>query len=90
MQKTYLGASSAPLLLPRSHVYIQEQLRDEDLTALDIPVLFVRGLKDPFSTNGPWTEVLSRMSSDSVEVESVDRGDHSLSTKTKHGRERCA
>ena len=67
---------------------IQEQLRDEDLTALQIPVLIVKGTKDTFSTEGPFKEVTSRMASPRLEIEMVEKGDHSLSSKTGVGKER--
>lgn len=67
---------------------MQEELRDEDLTALQIPVLLVKGTKDPFSTEAPWKEVLSRMQSPRVEVATVEKGDHSLSTKSGVGKQR--
>lgn len=66
----------------------QDQLRDEDLTALQIPVLIVKGTKDTFSTNGPFEEVMSRMTSPRVEIEMVEKGDHSLSSKSGVGKER--
>lgn len=67
---------------------LQGQLRDEDLTALEVPVLFIKGTKDPFSTEDPWRETLSRMQSPQVEVEVVVKGDHSLSAKTGVGKQR--
>ena len=66
----------------------QDQLRDEDLTALQVPVFFVKGTKDTFSTEAPWKEVLSRMQSPRVEVAIVEKGDHSLSTKSGIGKQR--
>lgn len=54
-----------------------------------MPVLFVRGTKDPFSTEKPWEEVLQRMASSDVQVESVEKGDHSLGSKTAAGKARC-
>ena len=74
--------------LLRGLVILQDELRDEDLTALQVPVLFVKGTKDPFSTEKPWKEVLSRMQSPRVEVVTVEKGDHSLSTKSGVGKKR--
>lgn len=70
--------------------YLQEELRDVDLVALEMPVLFVKGTKDTFSTEEPWQEVLSRMQSPQVEVVTVEKGDHSLSTKSGIGKQRSA
>lgn len=66
------------------------QLRDEDLVALDQPVMIVRGSKDAFSTEGPFSQVTGRMASERLRIVNVSGGDHSLGTKTTAGENRFA
>lgn len=58
------------------------------MTALDIPVLIVRGTKDPFSTEDVFQAAMKRMTSSKLQISTVQNGDHSLGTKTKIGQER--
>ena len=69
-------------------VFLQDQLRDTDLCALQIPVMIVRGTKDPFSTPAVFEEVMTRMTPSKLCIQSVEGGDHSLGTKTKIGQQR--
>lgn len=46
----------------------QEQLRDEPLCSLRLPLLFLRGGSDPFCAPGPWAAVRARLASADVEV----------------------
>ena len=64
-------------------------MRDEDLTAVTCPIMIVKGTKDTFSTEPTFSEVMKRMSSQNLQIELVEGGDHSLSTKNKAGQERC-
>ncbi len=54
------------------------ELRDNPLTTLKLPVMFVRGTKDPFCTAGPWAAVRARLQAAAVEVHEVNGGDHGL------------
>ena len=90
LYRAFHGAitKSQHVAIRRGKQCLQEELRDEDLTALQVPVLFVKGTKDTFSTETAWKEVLSRMQSPRVEVAIVEEGDHSLSTKSGIGKQR--
>lgn len=57
----------------------QGELRDVPLVELTLPLLFVRGTRDPFSTPGPWHTLRQRLGSSSVTEHPVDAGDHALS-----------
>jgi predicted alpha/beta-hydrolase family hydrolase len=46
----------------------QESLRDEPLCSLRLPLLFLRGTSDPFSTPEPWEQVHRRLVTADVEV----------------------
>lgn len=46
----------------------QDQLRDKPLTDLTLPIMFVRGTKDAFSTPGPWEATRARLASARVVV----------------------
>ncbi len=46
----------------------QEQLRDEPLCSLQLPLLFLRGTSDPFSTDGPWQSIQPRLQSSDLQV----------------------
>lgn len=46
----------------------QEALRDKPLVDLEVPMLFVRGSKDPMCEESIFTKTLERMSSSNVEV----------------------
>ncbi|KAG2484076.1 hypothetical protein HYH03_017095 [Edaphochlamys debaryana] len=54
------------------------ELRDTPLASLSLPLLFVRGSRDEFSTPGPWEDILGRMSSSDLRVHTVEGGDHGL------------
>jgi hypothetical protein len=68
-------------------VMYQDQLRDDPLCSLRLPVLFVRGTNDPFSSADAFHDVHSRMSSGSLQVHHMEGGDHSL--KVKGGQDKC-
>ena len=54
-------------------------LRDNPLIQLKLPIIFVRGTKDPFSQEKFWLEVMARMEAASlVQVHSVESGGHGL------------
>ncbi|KAI8467653.1 MAG: hypothetical protein J3K34DRAFT_31399 [Monoraphidium minutum] len=57
------------------------QLRDEPLCSLQLPLLFLRGTSDPFSTPGPWVGVRARLASADVQVVEVEGGDHGLKAR---------
>lgn len=57
-----------------------DELRDAMLTAVQQPLLLVRGTKDPFSQEALWTSVLPRLRSRSWQQLSVEGGDHALRT----------
>jgi predicted alpha/beta-hydrolase family hydrolase len=40
---------------------VQEDVRDEPLTSLQLPLMFVRGTNDPFSTQDPWDKLRPRL-----------------------------
>lgn len=61
------------------------QLRDSPLTSLTLPLLFIRGTKDPFCTEAPWKGVSKRLKSDLVQVHSVEDGDHGLKVTSSSG-----
>ena len=63
-------------------------MRDEDLVALKQPVMIVRGSKDAFSTEGPFSQVTQRMKSKQLHIVNVEGGDHSLGTKNAAGEKR--
>ena len=56
--------------------------------ALEQPVMIVRGLKDTFSTGGPFSEVTQRMKTKQLRIVDVEGGDHSLGTKNAAGEKR--
>jgi len=60
-----------------------EKLRDDPLARLTLPLLFIRGTKDPFCTEKPWREVLKRLNGRKVEVHGVEGGGHGLEVTTK-------
>jgi len=68
--------------------HLQDQLRDDDLVALEQPMMIVRGSKDAFSTEGPFAQVTKRMSSRWLCIIDVPGGDHSLGTKNAAGEKR--
>lgn len=45
-----------------------QELRDNPLTQLTLPLLFIRGTRDEFSRQVEWDEVLSKLQSELVEV----------------------
>ena len=45
-----------------------DQLRDDPLTALQVPLLFVRGTKDSFSEEAQFQQILKRLASPKVQV----------------------
>jgi uncharacterized protein len=63
-----------------------EKLRDDPLTSITLPLLFIRGTKDPFCTEKPWKEVFKRLQSELLEVHSVDGGGHGLEVSQKGGQ----
>jgi hypothetical protein len=65
----------------------QDKLRDDPLCSLRLPVLFVRGTNDPFSSADAFQNVHSRMSSGSLQLHTMEGGDHSL--KVKGGHDKC-
>ena len=56
----------------------REKLRDDPLTRLTLPLLFIRGTKDPFCDEAPWKEVKRRLECRQLEVHSIDGGGHGL------------
>jgi hypothetical protein len=42
---------------------LQEDVRDTPLTSLELPLMFVRGTNDPFSTQEPWDQLCPRLTS---------------------------
>jgi predicted alpha/beta-hydrolase family hydrolase len=65
-----------------------EKLRDEPLASLTLPLLFIRGTKDPFCTEKPWKEVLNKLKGGKVVVHSVEGGGHGLEASTgKKGKD---
>lgn len=46
----------------------QQALRDIPLVDLQLPMLFIRGTKDPFSSDGPFKALLPRLQSHNVQV----------------------
>ncbi|KAG7673255.1 hypothetical protein Ndes2526B_g03316 [Nannochloris sp. 'desiccata'] len=62
-----------------------EKLRDDPLASLTLPLLFIRGMKDPFCTEKPWKQVLKRLKGGVVEVHSVQGGGHGLAVSTGRG-----
>lgn len=46
----------------------QQELRDIPLVDLQLPMLFIRGIKDPFSSDGPFKALLPRLQSCNVQV----------------------
>ncbi|CAL8463407.1 g2941 [Coccomyxa elongata] len=64
------------------------QLRDNPLTALTSPILFVRGTNDAFCEHEQFKTVKARMTSSDVQVHTVESGDHSL--KAKGGKQAAA
>jgi pimeloyl-ACP methyl ester carboxylesterase len=64
---------------PRGPTFPQQELRDDPLCRLTLPVLFVRGTKDPFATEGPVKGVMARMARPNrVQEHEVEGGGHSL------------
>jgi predicted alpha/beta-hydrolase family hydrolase len=55
-----------------------DELRDALLTAVQQPLLLVRGTKDPFSKDEQWGAVLPRLRSRAWLQHSVEGGDHAL------------
>jgi predicted alpha/beta-hydrolase family hydrolase len=53
-----------------------ERVRDEHLYAIDVPMLFLQGTKDPFATPGVLDPVLAKLPS--ATLHRVDGGGHSL------------
>ena len=67
----------------------QDELRDEPLASLQLPILFVRGTRDQFCEDGPWEAVRPRLTSPDITVHTVEGGDHGLKVKGgKVGRTR--
>ncbi|BDA48730.1 Testis-expressed protein 30 [Coccomyxa sp. Obi] len=64
------------------------QLRDNPLTALTSPILFVRGTNDAFCEHEQFETVKARMTSSDVQVHAVESGDHSL--RAKGGKQAAA
>jgi hypothetical protein len=62
-----------------------ENLRDEHLYAIDVPMLFVEGTRDPFCPLGTLEKVRARIKSSDLVV--VDDGDHSLKVRKSSGRD---
>ncbi len=56
----------------------QAELRDAPLCSLSLPVLFIRGSRDEYSTEGPFKSLLERMTSSDVQVHEVSEGGHKL------------
>ncbi|GMH39343.1 hypothetical protein BSKO_07241 [Bryopsis sp. KO-2023] len=69
--------SSYPLHPPGKH----EDLRDHPLCDIKLPLLFLRGTRDPFCTAEPWEDVTQRMSSSKLKIHTLETGDHSLKVK---------
>jgi predicted alpha/beta-hydrolase family hydrolase len=59
-------------------------MRDEHLYAIDVPMLFVEGTRDPFCPLGTLEKVRARIKSSDLVV--VDDGDHSLKVRKSSGR----
>lgn len=53
-------------------------LRDDPLTQLRLPIMFVRGTNDPFSEEEPWNKVVSRMQAVPLVIHKVEEGGHGL------------
>ena len=46
----------------------QDELRDDPLCHVKLPLMFIRGTRDPFSTNPAFQSVINRLESIHVEV----------------------
>lgn len=62
-----------------------EQLRDVPLADLDLPILFVCGTRDAFSSQQPWDALLPRLRSRRWRVHSIEGGNHSLGLSAANG-----
>jgi predicted alpha/beta-hydrolase family hydrolase len=62
-----------------------DRLRDEHLYAIDVPMLFVEGTRDPFCPLQTLEEVRGRLSAPS-ELAVIDDGDHSFKVRRSSGR----
>ncbi|EIE27839.1 hypothetical protein COCSUDRAFT_83459 [Coccomyxa subellipsoidea C-169] len=67
---------------------LQDQLREDPLTSLTAPILFVRGTNDNFCNTKEFESVKARMTSSDVQVHTVETGDHSL--KARGGKQAAA
>ena len=84
------GAAAACLLLSYPlHPPLQPAaLRDSPLVDLPLPLLLVRGTRDPFSRQPQWDALLPRLASRKPSVHLVEGGDHSF--RVRGGEEACA
>lgn len=84
------GAAAACLLLsyPLHPPQQPAQLRDAPLAGLRLPLLLVRGTRDPFSRQPQWDALLPRLASPQPSVHLVEGGDHGLGVPG--GEEACA
>lgn len=75
------GAAAACLLFsyPLHPPQQPAQLRDAPIAGLPLPLLLVRGTRDPFSQQPQWDAFLPRLASPRLSVHLVGRGCHGLS-----------
>lgn len=62
-----------------------DKLRDDPLTSLTLPLLFIRGTKDPFCEEKPWKEVTKRLQSGQMQVHGVEGAGHGLEKLQSRG-----
>eukprot|EP00192_Tetraselmis_astigmatica_P021866 CAMPEP_0117694844 /NCGR_PEP_ID=MMETSP0804-20121206/27729_1 /TAXON_ID=1074897 /ORGANISM="Tetraselmis astigmatica, Strain CCMP880" /LENGTH=284 /DNA_ID=CAMNT_0005508689 /DNA_START=196 /DNA_END=1051 /DNA_ORIENTATION=- len=70
---------SYPVHPPNNH----DNVRDTPLTLLKVPLLWIRGSKDPFCCEDVFKAVFARMASSKMKLLTVENGDHSLGRSSK-------
>jgi hypothetical protein len=59
-----------------------ERVRDEHLSAIEVPMLFLQGTKDPFATSAVLAPVIERLGARAT-LHAIDGGGHSLERSRK-------